>query len=211
MIISHKYKCIFIRVPKTGSTTIENLWKLIDPGCQISDDDTPPYGHFKCSELKAGIGEEIWNSYFKFAFIREPKAWFKSQYTDNMKYEHEINTKIHILLNEQFMLDKPVNKVLSLDNCISLYVFLNNWFKGKNMSSYLDLEVDYIGLLDNINEDLIKILRKVGYHDDVNIPHCNKSSSNEYSFDEDSNAFLDIVLKKDIELYNKVKKDYLLN
>ena len=79
------------------------------------------------------------------------------------------------------------------------------------MSSYLDLEVDYIGLLDNLNVDLIKILRKVGYNDDVNIPHYNKSPSNEYSFDEDSNAFLDIVLKNDIELYNKVKKDYLLN
>ena len=146
MIISHKYKCIFIRVPKTGSTSIEKLWKIIDPDCQISDNDTPPYGHFKCSELKRVIGEEIWNNYFKFAFIREPKAWFKSQYTDNMKYEHEANKELHILLNKHYMLYTPVNKVLSLDHCISLHVFLNNWFEGKNMSSYLDLEVDYIGL-----------------------------------------------------------------
>lgn len=205
MIISHKYKCIFVRVPKTGSTSIEKLWKIIDPNCQISDDHTPPYGHFKCTELKRVIGEEMWNNYFKFAFVREPKLWFKSQYTDNMKYEHEVDTKIHILLNERYMLDDPVNKVLSLDNCINLYVFLNEWFKGKSMSTYLDLEVDYIGLLENFHEDLIKILKKIGYNDHLEIPHERKSYSNQYSFDEDSNKFLDLVLKEDIELYNKIK------
>jgi hypothetical protein len=208
MIISHKYKCIFIRVPKTGSTSIEKLWKIIDSNCQISDDDMPPYGHYKCSELKRVIGEEIWNNYFKFAFIREPKDWFKSQYTDNMKYEHEASTKLHILLNEHYMLDNPINKVLSLDHCISLHVFLNNWFRGKDMSSYLDLEVDYVGLLENFHEDLTKIFKKIGYNDHVEIPHERKSPSNEYSFDEDSNKFLDILLKKDIELYNKVKNDF---
>ena len=119
MIISDKYKCIFIRVPKTGSTSIESLWKTIDPDCQISDIYNPPYGHFKCSELKRVLGEKVWNSYFKFAFIREPKSWFKSQYTDNMKYQHELNSSIHILLNKDYMLYNPSDRTFKLNDCIT--------------------------------------------------------------------------------------------
>lgn len=208
MIISDKYKCIFIRVPKTGSTSIESLWKTIDPDCQISDIYNPPYGHFKCSELKRVLGEKVWNSYFKFAFIREPKSWFKSQYTDNMKYQHELNSSIHILLNKDYMLYNPSDRTFKLNDCINMYVFLNKLYESTSMSSYLDLEIDYIGLMENLNEDLIHVMKKLGCDLNVNIPHYNKSESNRYTFDNDGELFLDIILKKDIELYNKIKNKF---
>lgn len=207
MIISDKYKCIFIRVPKTGSTSIENLWKQIDPNCQISNDETPPYGHFKCSELKKMIGEEKWNNYFKFAFIREPKNWFKSQYTDNMKYCHEEDKRIHILLNRAFMLDDPEDKIIKLDHCINLYIFLNKWFLGPSMNSYLDLEIDFIGFLEDFHNDIKYIFNKIGLKENIEIPHHNKSTSNKYSFDEDSEKFINMILKKDIDLYDQIKKE----
>jgi hypothetical protein len=43
--------------------------------------------------------------------------------------------------------------------------------------------------------------------DEIIIPQSNKSDSLKYSFDEDSEKFLDITLKEDIELYNKVKNN----
>lgn len=205
MIISNKYKCIFIRVPKTGSTSIESIWKSIDPDCQISDIYNPPYGHFKCSELKRVVGEEIWNSYFKFAFIREPKSWFKSQYTDNMQYQHGINPSIHILLNKQYMLHNPEDRIFKLDDCINMYILLNKWYDSNSMTSYLDLEIDYIGLMENLNEDLMHIMKKLECDQNVIIPHYNKSESNKYTFDKDSELFLNLILKKDFELYNKIK------
>lgn len=208
MIISHKYKCIFIRVPKTGSTSIESMWKAIDPDCEISDIYNPPYGHFKCSELKRVLGDKIWNSYFKFAFIREPKSWFKSQYTDNMKYQHELNSSIHILLNNDYMLHNPEDRTFKLDDCINMYVFLNKLYEGTSMTSYLDLEIDYIGLMENLNQDLMHIMQKLGCDLNVIIPHYNKSESKKYSFDKESEIFLELILKKDIELYNKIKNDF---
>ena len=39
MIIFDKYKCIFIRIPKTGSTSVETLFKKIDPDCISSDEE----------------------------------------------------------------------------------------------------------------------------------------------------------------------------
>lgn len=208
MIISHKYKCIFIRVPKTGSTSIESMWKAIDPDCEISDIYNPPYGHFKCSELKRVLGDKIWNSYFKFAFVREPKSWFKSQYTDNMKYQHELNSSIHILLNNDYMLHNPEDRTFKLDDCINMYVFLNKLYEGTSMTSYLDLEIDYIGLMENLNQDLMHIMQKLGCDLNVIIPHYNKSESKKYSFDKESEIFLELILKKDIELYNKIKNDF---
>ena len=74
------------------------------------------------------------------------------------------------------------------------------------MISYLDLEIDYIGLMENLNEDIINIMKKVGCNLDVTIPHYNKSESKKYIFDKESELFLNLILKKDYELYNKVKK-----
>ena len=45
--------------------------------------------------------------------------------------------------------------------------------------------------------------------DEIYIPHLNESDSLKYSLDEDSEKFLDITLKKDIELYNKVNAHYV--
>lgn len=204
MIISDKYKCIFIRVPKTGSTSIEELWKQFDPDCILSDDDTPPYGHFKCSELKNIVGEEKWNTYFKFAFIRNPKSWFKSQYTDNMQYHHFSSPKVHILLQDNYMFCDPSDKVIKIHDSIKLYVFLREWYKGPSMSAYINLDVDFIGVLENFNEDIKYVFDKIGMKEDVTLLHSNKSSSSKYTLDEDSQRFLDIVLKDDIALYKRI-------
>lgn len=204
MIISDKYKCIFIRVPKTGSTSIEKLWKLFDPDCILSDEDSYPYGHFTCSQLKDKVGEEKWNTYFKFAFIRNPKSWFKSQYTYNMQYNHETTPKLHILLQENYMFRDPIDKVIKIDDCIKLYVFLKEWFDGSSMSYYLDLDVDFIGVLENFNEDMKYLFDKIGMKEDAILLHSNKSDSSKYTLDEESHKFLDIVLKDDIELHKRV-------
>lgn len=207
MIISDKYKCIFIRVPKTGSTSVEKLWKEFDQDSITSNNDLPPYGHFSCSQLKSMVGEEKWNTYFKFAFIREPKDWFKSHYTDNMSFYHHNHATLHLLLEDNFKLHDPEDNILKLNDCIVFHVFLHKWFKASSMSKYIDLDVDFIGTLENFNEDMKHVFHKIGMKDEIIIPHSNKSDSLKYSFDEDSEKFLDITLKEDIELYNKVNKN----
>ncbi len=113
MIISHKYKFIFLKIAKTAGTSIEIA---LSKYCGADDIITPvspedektrrdlgypgpqnylspiwDYGvrdvakrllkggkkarfknHISAKKVKAYIGEQVWNSYYKFCFERNP-------------------------------------------------------------------------------------------------------------------------------------------
>lgn len=84
MVISHKYRFIFIKTVKTAGTSIE---VYLSDKCGDVDSFTPihppvsrhrarNYGHFynhmPASELKREIPAEIWDGYYKFCVERNP-------------------------------------------------------------------------------------------------------------------------------------------
>jgi len=81
MRISHKYKFVYISIPKTGSSTVRYL---IDKYSDISSDD--PYwsltigAHPNAKQIKTYFGIKGWNwdEYFKFTVVRHPIPRIKS-------------------------------------------------------------------------------------------------------------------------------------
>ena len=202
MIISHKYKCIFIRIPKTGSTSIEKLFIEFDPEC-ISSSDEPPYGHYNASQVKKMVSEKVWNEYYKFTIIREPLSWFKSQYSYNMNSKHRDHKYIHILLDKNYELENPINKILSKDNIINLYILLGRWFSGNNQKKYIDEELDFIGKYENLDIIINKLKERFKMNNKKKY-HYNKSGSEKLIYDKDSESIVKILLKDDINYYRMI-------
>ena len=85
MIVSHRHRFIFIAVPRTGShavrAALEPLlgpddWQqealrlgLLSPLPALS---RIGHGHITVRQAQAALPEEVWRTYFKFAFTRNP-------------------------------------------------------------------------------------------------------------------------------------------
>tara|TARA_B100000674_G_C37854630_1_gene921716 strand:- start:528 stop:1136 length:609 start_codon:yes stop_codon:yes gene_type:complete len=199
MIISHKYKCIFIRIPKTGSTSIENLFIEFDPDC-ISSSDEPPYGHYYASQVKNMVSKKIWNEYYKFTIMREPLDWFKSQYSDHMRFTHKNHKYIQILLNKNYKLENPNNNILTKEHIMNLYILLGKWFNGNNQKKYIDEELDFIGKYENLDIIINKLKERFKMNNKKEY-HYNKSGSEKLIYDKYAESILKILLKDDIEYY----------
>ena len=204
MIISHKYKFIYIRNPKTATSSIGKYLESIDPDCISSDKTTIHYGHETYEEVKDLISKDVFDSYFKFTFMRNPKDWFISQYVMNKDYYHHSNERIHILLNDDFILNSPVNNTIDYDDFIMFYVMLTKWFKKNSQLSWVNENLDFIGSFENINEDFEKIKGILKLPDDEPLPKLNNNQSHEYKLSEKSEQLFNILYEKDNELYQKL-------
>ena len=78
-MISHKYKCIFIHIGRTGGTSIE-----------LALDKTlhTPEKHWTQRIMRRKY-KLYWKDYYKFTCVRNPYDWMVSQYFYNKKINYE--------------------------------------------------------------------------------------------------------------------------
>ena len=103
MLVSHRYKFIYTKTVKTAGTSVESFF---EPYCMKEDEwslshsrneyiseagiigyrgkDIPDnctwYNHMPAVKIKTLLGDDIWNSYFKFCVIRNPFSKAVSHY-----------------------------------------------------------------------------------------------------------------------------------
>ncbi|OJW64084.1 MAG: sulfotransferase [Sphingomonadales bacterium 63-6] len=91
MIVSHRHRFIFAAVPKTGTHAVRQALRE-----QMGDEDIEQvglfvnkrfpwpelaaiqHGHLSLRQLRPFLGEDAFNGYFKFAFVRNPFDRFVS-------------------------------------------------------------------------------------------------------------------------------------
>lgn len=166
MIISHKHKFIFLRTRKTAGSSLQTYLAkykgdtdiITGPYTEESDSSHSegfnsekysnifnPYNpHTTLQEAKSIVTPEEWNSYFKFALVRNPYEIAVSRYCWDTK------GKSH--------------KETSIDG-FREWVSTGKLFGGDTFSQYISeqgvISLDFIAHYENLNEDIKFICDKL--------------------------------------------------
>ena len=108
------------------------------------------YEHMPAWRVRAYVGEEIWTSYYKFAFDRNP--WDRQV----SWYLYKTKSKATRPSFEQFM--------------ESRYAFVDNHDIYRLDET---VAVDFLGRYENLEEDLNRVLAEAGVHEQIAVPKVN--------------------------------------
>ncbi len=199
MVISHPYKTIFIHIPRTGGSSIEERdFFSIEAGPT----------HDALRVVRDQLDGEVYSSYFKFAFVRNPWDWVLSLYS----YFSQMTPAHRWYMNNM----EVVQKVCSFRNfeefCINLdwTGLRNDYYHGVchflEQHSYITDEsgavaVDYLGRFENLNQDWLAICERIGV--DAPLPHLNftKHGSYRQHYTPEARRAISEHYAKDIELF----------
>jgi hypothetical protein len=91
VIISHRHRFIFFAIPKTGTHSVrmalrehmaqddlEQVGLFVKRRLPFRELDHIPHGHLGVRDIRPVLGEEVFDGYFKFAFVRNPFDRFVS-------------------------------------------------------------------------------------------------------------------------------------
>lgn len=174
-MISHHHKCIFIHIPKNAGQSIEHVflrllglnWDTRAP-LLLRQNDRPELGPPRLAHLKwheyvdcQYVPQEMFESYFKFAFVRNPWARVVSMYK-YLGYREKLAFK-------DFLMGPFKAAFHSRDG----------WFLGPQ-SDYIysddgTLQVDFVGRFETLQDDFKTVCRKLGI-EETQLPHVNRSA-----------------------------------
>jgi hypothetical protein len=127
MVWCHKYKLIFIHVPKTGGTSIEKILNLRNNYNGYGILENKALQHLKWNSYKLFLGDNIFNNYYKFSVVRNPIDRLISEYYwTPLKFGYKSGKSFDIFLNkcEEIVNNSKYKKTKYHDHFIPQYLFL---------------------------------------------------------------------------------------
>jgi hypothetical protein len=202
-MISHKRRCIFVHVPKTGGTSIENV---IWPNARTEEDlwmgfvskygnkyQTGGLQHLLASQIRQEVGREVFGDYFKFAVVRNPWDRAVSQYSYT-----RIRTDLHELIG------------MTEETSFSEYLTLIEGHEHVQWQTQFDflhdsdgvILVDFVARFERLEQDARTIFSRLNI-DDRTLPHSNASNRRPYHeyFDASSKRRVERLYGQDIEAF----------
>lgn len=168
-MLFNRYECIFVRISKVASTSVLNAFLA-----KKTENDTGSFDliHHDISFYKENY-PDVFDAYFKFAFVRNPWARIFSQ------YKYVKNTLKMEIAQHGFE-----SYLLMCDEALNSKAFLfgrNREIFERHMTNQLDwltidnkLQVDFIGRYENLEEDFSYVNKQL--KNDLILPYDNKSS-----------------------------------
>lgn len=190
---SLKKQYIFIHINKTGGSSIE---KALGDAQQI---------HFSAYALKNYLGTQVFNSKFKFAFVRNPYDRIVSQYHYRLQ-NNQTNIKDKAISFKDWVRKCYVEQDEEYYNYPAMFQSQVDWLTDRDGK----LIVDFIGKFENFEEDFKHVCYKLNIPYKP-LPHARKSSrtKNYLNFyDEETLKIVSDKFTKDFAYfgYQKIEK-----
>lgn len=178
MLLSQEKKVLFVHIQKTGGSSVTDILK----SC-ISDLNTYLGTHDHASRAKHTLGRN-YDTYYKFAFVRNPWDRLVSWYTmirekgEEIPSDEQYRLWRYVLENSSNFEEFVLNCTDIIDDVDGRKSFLYNQYdyisdeNGK-------LIVDFVGKYENFESDLRTVLKRMGVSN-AEIPHANKSEHLHY-------------------------------
>lgn len=190
MVVCYKKKCIFVHIPKTAGTSIEQF--LRDRGKNHLDffgvHNNRSLQHLTAIELKKIV--PIYNTLYKFSMVRNPYDRLLSEYywtnIPNMGHKYGktkdqfLQKVINIVINNKYFEHRDNDHFIPQYN----FVFNNN-----------ELIVDEVFQYEKLKDATNYLKKKLGIN--INFPYLNKTSATKK--DQWTDKQKEIIYK----LYNK--------
>ncbi len=201
-MISHKYKCIFIHIPRTAGSSIEkaicgaNWWEV-----------EPRTKHLLASQAKAYYAP-YWDSYFKFSFIRNP--WdrivsmkkYAEYFYGSSKYPDLITLRQLKWYKKRFGFPIMIENDYRFSDRRKLIRPVHD--KQQVYGNILDEELDFIGKFESLNDDFEKIADILSLKErtleHTNILNRTNSTYQSY-YSEVTKELVGNIYQRDIERY----------
>ena len=204
-MISHRHRCIFVHIPRTGGTSIESLiWPDVDQRTEAdlwmgfrdkfhNKYQTGGLQHLHAGQIQVEVGVETFQQYFKFALVRDPWDKAVSQYRYMAKREDL----------REYLGMKP-------RDCFKRYLELipkKTHVQWEPQTRFVfddagNSLVDYIGRFESFAESVGVVMDRIGLRVST-IPHANKSRRNpiQDEYDSESMEMVGALYAEDVKAF----------
>jgi hypothetical protein len=189
-MISHSKKCIFVEVPRTGSTSVRNLigkaatphldiWQIRSQMCGKWSHDQrffprlcSAFNLLRSEAKRFETGERRFNEYYKFGFVRNP--WDRVLSLYYRKHREALRERMSF---EDFVMSIKYSSA----TCYHPVPHRNqlDWFVDPDGV----VLVDFIGRFEQIEADWAKIAAKLGM-EGSSLPHKNQKTGEKRHYSE---------------------------
>lgn len=203
MIVSHKLKFIFAAVPKTGTHSvrralrehmgaddIEQVGLFVQKSFPYAPLARIGHGHLSFAQVRPFLGEEVFASYFKFGFVRNPFDRFVSYCSFTTREEGHFDRNPKAVMRE-FAIEKP-----PLDH---LLFYPQAAFLADNAGR---LQADYVGRVEEMQASYDAICDRLAIPS-AQLEQVNTSRRGDYRayYDQELIDAVARLYKRDIDLF----------
>jgi hypothetical protein len=204
MIISHSHRYIFFAIPKTGTHSIrqalrqqmaqqdlEQVGLFVQKKFPFPEFKDIGHGHISTQQIRPVLGDEVFNGYTKFAFVRNPFDRFVSYCAFMSRntniFETEPMRYMKYVIREQ----KPLDHLLYQPQHAMVTDVAGN------------LQLDFVGRNETMQASYDEICSRLGLQSSV-LGKVNSSKHRNYReyYDRDLVGWVSDLYRRDLELFD---------